>query len=346
MQDVADRAGVSRASVSLALRNHPSLPAGTRNRIQRLADELGYRPNPLVSALMTYQRDVRTVKPNGMTLAFVCRFSRGDRWRTYLSPDLITGAVREAEKHGYRLEEFWMGDMSMSQERFWKVLYQRGIRGMIIAPLPTAHGRLRLNWSHFSTVVIGYTMAHPNFHRVSTDRYRAMLMAVRRLDRMGYRRLGLALDLDQDARVNHQWAAAFQWGQHNPGSGHQRELFLVRGHEWNELNFVRWFAKASPEVVLGYDPAIVTWLRQMGKRVPEDVGFVHLWNPDTTGQYAGLYHTPPAIGGAAADLLISLVERNQAGIPESPQTLLLNATWADGATLSMNRAPQLASLLG
>jgi DNA-binding LacI/PurR family transcriptional regulator len=92
MQDVADRAGVSRAAVSLALRNHASIPLQTRARIQRLAEEMGYRKNPLVSALMTYQRNFKAAKPAGMTLAFVSRFSSGDAWRAYLSPDLITRA--------------------------------------------------------------------------------------------------------------------------------------------------------------------------------------------------------------------------------------------------------------
>ena len=333
MQDIADQAGVSRATVSLALRNHPSLPAATRSRIQRLAEGLGYRPNPLVSALMSYQRGVRAVKPTGTTLAFVSKFSRRDPWRSYLSPDLISGAARSAEKQGYHLEEFWMGDLGMSNERFWNVLYQRGIRGMIIAPLPAAHGHLRFDWSHFSAVAIGYTLAAPDLHRVSTHRYQAMLMAVRHLRRMGYRKLGLALDVNQDARVDHQWAAAFYWEQQKARPHDRTELFVVHSQDWTERNFARWFGKNRPEVVLSYDPAILTWLKKLGKRVPDEAGFVHLWNPDESGQYAGLYHTPPAIGAAAADFLIGLVQRNECGIPKMPQTLLLNAAWIDGATL-------------
>src|SRR2546430_2507830 len=166
MQDIADHAGVSRAAVSLALRNHPSLPPQTRSRIQRAAEELGYRPNPLVSALMKYQRSVKITEPTGVTLAFVSKFSHRDRWQSYLSPDLIIGAAVNAQKQGYHLEEFWIGDLGMSNERFWKMLHHRGIRGMIIAPLPSAHGHLRFEWSHFSSVVIGYTMARPGFHRV------------------------------------------------------------------------------------------------------------------------------------------------------------------------------------
>lgn len=55
MQDVATAAGVDRTTVSLALRNHPRISLATRKRVQQVADELGYRTHPLVSALMTYR---------------------------------------------------------------------------------------------------------------------------------------------------------------------------------------------------------------------------------------------------------------------------------------------------
>jgi LacI family transcriptional regulator len=333
LQDIADKAGVSRATVSLALRNHPSIPLPTRERIQNLAKELGYRPNPLVAALMTYQRTTKAVKATGTTLAFVSKFSRHDAWQTYLSPDLITGAAQAAERQGYRLEEFWMGELGMSNERFWRMLYQRGISGMIIAPLPAAHGHLRFEWSRFSSVTIGYSLTRPILHRVSTNRYQAMLMAFRRLRRMGYRRLGLALDINQDVRVDHQWAAAFLWEQGKLRAQHRTRLFLVQNRDWTQAKFSEWFENNLPDVILGYDPTVITWLKALRKRVPEDVGFVHLWNPDQSGKYAGLYHDPPAIGTAAAEFLIALLQRNERGVPKTSQTILLNATWVNGASL-------------
>lgn len=51
MDDVAARAGVSRASVSLALRHSPKISASRRAEIQRVAAELGYRPNANASRL-------------------------------------------------------------------------------------------------------------------------------------------------------------------------------------------------------------------------------------------------------------------------------------------------------
>jgi len=51
MDDVAARAGVSRAAVSFALRNSPKVSASQRAHIAQVAAELGYRPNVNASRL-------------------------------------------------------------------------------------------------------------------------------------------------------------------------------------------------------------------------------------------------------------------------------------------------------
>ena len=70
LQDIARRAGVSKMTVSLALRGHPHAAAATRDRLRRLAKEMGYRPNPLVVANMTLLRAGRRSAYAG-TIAFV-----------------------------------------------------------------------------------------------------------------------------------------------------------------------------------------------------------------------------------------------------------------------------------
>ena len=51
IKDVADAAGVSTATVSRALRGLPNVDATTRERIQRVADELDYVISPSASRL-------------------------------------------------------------------------------------------------------------------------------------------------------------------------------------------------------------------------------------------------------------------------------------------------------
>ncbi|GII98853.1 LacI family transcriptional regulator [Sediminihabitans luteus] len=52
LRDVAARAGVSKSLVSLALRGDPGVGERTRERIQVIADELGYRSNVLARGLV------------------------------------------------------------------------------------------------------------------------------------------------------------------------------------------------------------------------------------------------------------------------------------------------------
>lgn len=333
LQDIADKAGVSRATVSLALRNHPSLPLATRQHIQQVAGQLGYRPNPLVSTLMSYQRAARSDRPTNLTLALLLKFSQRGPWQQYLSPDLIVGAAQRAKQLGYRLEEFWLDDLEIDEKRLSQILFQRGVPGVILAPLPSAVGHFTLDWEKLSAVTIGYSLAHPELHRVTSDRYHAILLAVHELRKRGYRRLGLALEANQDERVHHQWVAPFLWEQMHGKPKDRVPLLIVKGKEWNKQRFTAWFQENTPEVILGYDPQVIPWLGRLGRRVPCDVGFAHLWNPDQSGKLAGLYHNPPGIGAAAVDFLVALIHTSDRGIPSSPRVMQLEATWVDGKTI-------------
>lgn len=70
LKDVAERAQVSLATVSYALRQHPKIPVGTREAVVAAARELGYRPNPRVASLMAHIRRAQA-PPYQERLAFV-----------------------------------------------------------------------------------------------------------------------------------------------------------------------------------------------------------------------------------------------------------------------------------
>jgi LacI family transcriptional regulator len=229
----------------------------------------------------------------------VINFSRSEVWQKFLSEDLISSAAARAEQLGYHMEEFWLRDAEITAQQL---------------------------------------IIRPQLHRVTTNRFQGMRLAIKRLREHGYSRPGLALRRDQDARVDHQWGAAFAWEQLHQGMRAPQNLaFVVPEEDWNERNFARWFKASKPDVILGYDPEIIEWLKRLGQSVPADVGFAHLWTPDTTGNFAGIYHNPPAIGVASVDFLVGMIQRNERGIPTTSQTLLLESTWQDGATLRMHQ---------
>ena len=73
--DVAREAKVHPTTVSMAMRNHPRLPLETRQRIQEIAKDMGYRPDPAVQALVAYRRRVKASRMPS-TIAYVTTDAR------------------------------------------------------------------------------------------------------------------------------------------------------------------------------------------------------------------------------------------------------------------------------
>ena len=103
MSTVAERAGVSKNTVSLALRHDPQIPLETRRRIERVAKSLGYAKNPVVSQLMT---ELRKAHPAGYrrTLALLNANQDPHAFTSHPTvPAYVDGCRRRAAFHGYKL---------------------------------------------------------------------------------------------------------------------------------------------------------------------------------------------------------------------------------------------------
>ena len=86
LNDVAERAGVSRALVSIVMRDASGASERTRERVRRVADELGYRPDPRARRLREHH-----TKLLGVT------FVAGQEFHA----DLVDGVYVAAEGLGY-----------------------------------------------------------------------------------------------------------------------------------------------------------------------------------------------------------------------------------------------------
>jgi DNA-binding LacI/PurR family transcriptional regulator len=333
LSDIAKRANVSVMTVSRALRNQANISPSTQQRIRQIANELGYRPNPLVSALMTYRRAAKPVKAH-LNLAFLTDYPTRDGWKAIrLFEEFYEGVAEAADRHGYGTDVFWMREPGMTPERVNQILSTRSIHGLLIAPLPRAHGHLHLDWEKFSAVTFGYSLEQPQLHRAANHQYRSMRLMVRELRALGYTRLGLALPAALNERVEMKWTAGLLVEHLDAEAAQRVAPFIVDDAEWSFHNFRRWFERQKPDVILTHDETALGWLRTMKVRVPEDVGFAHLNLYDKSGQFAGIYQNGPAIGMAAADMLIAMINRNERGIPTLPHSLVIDGTWVPGATL-------------
>jgi LacI family transcriptional regulator len=332
MQQIADAAGVSRMAVSLALRNSPKISPRTTERIRKIAEELGYRPNPMVAALMTQLRHGREVK-RPSTIAYLTAYPTEDGWRRP-GPFIAfrEGARKRAEQLGYTLEDWWLKRPGLTEQRFCEILDTRNIHGLIIAPLPPGGGELDLNWSQFAAATIGYSMTAPDLHRASNHQYGTINLALEKLVAMGYRRIGLALSAETDERVKHHWSAGMLVHQQLMARADRVPPLLTRGPFGR--SFAEWLSTYRPEVVVSQEWQVMRILDGLGLKVPEDIGFVHLALGDREQQqWAGMDQNSELVGAAAVDLVDAQLRRNERGVPTVAKTVLVPGFWVPGPTV-------------
>jgi len=332
VRQLASLAGVSRTTISLALRNHPSLPISTRQRIQALAERHGYQSDAVVSALMTRLRTSRK-KRTVDTLAFLTFWPERDSWLKKSVNDrrYFNGICRRAEKLGYQIETFWAKEPGLAPGRLSEILYTRAIRGIVIPPLLRASGHLSLRWEYFAAAAIGYTTIKPDLHRATHSHLAGMVLALRQLKKRGYQRIGFANLFGQDERVRHNWLAGFL--TYREIHSHDCTIPPFIPPQWNLKEFKKWLDQNRPDVVLSNSSLPLKMLQDLGYDVPGEIGYANLDRATNDAPYAGVDQYPEQVGAAAIDLVVTQLQNNELGLPRHPQTLLLDGGWVDGPTI-------------
>jgi LacI family transcriptional regulator len=328
LKNIGDSCAVSKATVSLALRDDPRIPEATRARVKQAAAKLGYRMNPLVSAHSSY---VRTSKQSKTTtvLGYLTNWATSAQPASNLVNErCLSGMHARAAELGYRVDHFQLLEPGLTERRLSRILAARNIVGVVVADLAKAHSELDLDWQNVASVAIGYGLRFPLIHRVCHDQYGSMRLLLSKLTSLGYKRIGLAMEHRQDERTNNLILAAYLAHHHQAGNA---PVVPLLSREWDKPTLVKWYRKNKPDIIVSVLDDVVTWLRDAGISVPAQVGFASVCVLKTEG--AGIYQHFESIGAAAVQSLVSQLYANQRGLPQHPQTTLILGSWQAGKSV-------------
>ena len=336
MREVAQRAGVSTSTVSLALRNSPLVADGTRARIRKLAEALRYRTHPLVAAHMRSRRKPQA-GVEAPVIALVDAQPVRHGWRDHPNTMLramFAGAEAQARARGYQTRSFWLHEPGMSHARFSEMLRARGIHGVVIGPSSELQLTLDFKWEWFSAVRLGSARVSPMVHRVVVDLYQAGQLAVQKAHELGYRRPGLTVREPFGIAHDRRYEAGFVTAcAHLPGMRPVPPLFTPQVPDGPTL--IRWVRRYRPDVIVDaeehHDHDLLV---AAGWRVPEDIGVLSLCAPSPAGRLSGCIQDGHAIGSAGIDHLVAMIECNETGVPAVPTTLSAGVTWNLGKTVT------------
>lgn len=324
MSNIAKALGMHPSTVSRALRDDRRLPEKTRLRVREMADRLGYRPNPLVSALMARRRK-SSLDTFGSTLALLTYGKAVDEWhRDSVQYTATFGAMqRHATDRGYRIEEVHLNAPNMPPRRLKEILLYRGIRGLIICPLPQKVQRLNFDFSDFAAIAMGQTLQTPSLDHVTYDYGAAMKEILSKLLSDKFQRIGFLSPSLVSDRVDNLSLGAFLAEKHrNP-----RRLLtpIVWSEKFHKENIISWIKTRRPDVIITPTQRICNLLESwinLTATIPVLCADCHL---DTNSK--GMLRNTDAEASAIIELLTHRIERGRFGIPSQAQTILVSGQW-------------------
>lgn len=330
MRDVGQALGVSHVTVSLALRNHKSIPEHHRLRIQAKADEMGYTRNAAATTLACFRASSRERRVNER-LAWLNFWESPEELRSYGEFNAYwNGATEEAKKLGYRLEEFICKREPEAIKQLASLLLNKGIEGLLIPPhrfLTTIEG---FPWEKFSAVRLGRGIPQLQLHIVSANQLSDTMLAYRKLKELGYQRIGFIS------------GRSFQWGGHFQGGyilarqslGDTESLPILNFDDTldqtdRQENLERWLKSFKPDAIISEIASIPDMLGAAGYRIPEDIAFAALSHLDGRSD-SGINQDSHEIGRVATRTLVSLLHDGDRGIPKTMREILVHGEWVQG----------------
>ena len=325
MSEIARRARVAPSTVSRALRDDPAIPLTRRIEIKRLAEELGYHPNPLVSTLMAQVHSGRRVDEPGH-IAWIDLWPEGVSTPAVFMSQILAGAQRRAHALGYQLELHRAGSIPLNPDRLRQILMARSQWGFIIPPVPEQAMHFPLMMAQLSGVTIGTSLAEPALNRVTANHFQSAQLGWDTLHAKGFKRIGLALSPRMNARLNGQWLGGFVAGAARLGLQSLVPPLLVTESEGRK--FDAWFREYRPDALLVAEP-FVAMLAETERGTGARPALAWLALEPGAKNVWGLEYPAEAIGGAAVDMVVGQIHRNERGIPTSPHTLTLDSVWTE-----------------
>lgn len=327
IKHIAEKAGVAVSTVSYALRKHPSIPPETCERIQTIANKLGYRPDPQISALMAHIGRGRAVHSAGR-IALVWMQGR----RTFTRTDdffvqMREGAAARAQLRGFQLEEFWPAEDRLSGARLSNILRARGINSVIFSPsIEGVTADYPLEWEHFACVVLGHARWPVELHRVAHDHYHAVCECLQRMTATGAVRPAIVLTEEINQRTDSAVKAAFM--THHPSEAKARSLIYALDQK-GARGFTPWLRAHEPDAVLLLRREMWKEISSPGLEKLRAAGRVWCANWQASDPLAlpGIQQRYDLAARAAVDLVTGLEQSRSFGLPDHPQCVQIRGDW-------------------
>ncbi len=332
LKDIAKVAGISVSGVSRALNGDPRMSVKTRERIKEIAVRAGYEP-------VAAARVLRGIARTGQTKPF-----QGAIGHLLHPHEMVMMQRKEARSlypwlfevgnrvncHGYSLDVLPIAPSS-SGNSLKRIVSARGIRGVVISGIHDDHRRLNLAWHQIAAVSLSAAPSVQFLTNLSVPYFQDTYSAVQEVGRRGYKRVGFVMI----GNILEQFLAGYETAVHSLRLPVIKTLVSKSGVP---AGLAGWIRKNSVDCIVSTTGLeLLEALRVGGFSVPRDIGLCCVDDFDAPGLLSGLHQPRVKLASLAVDILHTMIQRNEIGIPDCPMEIHLPSEWSEGTTLSPRR---------
>ena len=320
MKDIAKDLGISQATVSKVLRDHPDIGEATRQRVLERIKELDYQPNTLARSLVTGRSYLIGLIAPSLSHPFFAEVAVA-----------LSASIRD---RGYSLivsssEE----DVELEKEEISRLLGRR-LDALIIATAGSTTGHFeRMDSKDQPYVLIDRDLPGLSANFVGTNDEKAGWLATHHLIEMGCRRVAHIRGHENSTGVGR--FEGYRQALRQGGLPYKEELVVRRNYvdveaarQGAEAMRLLLQLKEKPDGVFCFnDPLAIgamSTILEAGLRVPEDIALIGCGNLPNNDwlriPLSSIDQHSLMIGQRAAELVLNLIESKQ---PPRSRTIIL-----------------------
>ena len=330
LKHVAAEAGISISCTARALKGRAGISEATRHRVREIAERLGYRPDPMLSALAAYREQGRKINFQGIVAYLAYHPSESQCLLSPQSGDPLLGARERAALLGYQIQFVSLNELPDAPERLWKRLINQGISGAVLRSFPLDPSTVAPPENMpcidlFSQPHVGILPT------VSSNHAQSMELVLHRLRKRGFKRPGLVLNMGISSILHHGWYRTFSsYSEDFEAAPISRQ----EGFPADPAALENWIGREHPDALIfcfseDRMPArkhLSRWKRQGISSLCMD-----LLDPDCG--IPGIHQDRKQAGAEAFSILHGMMVGASLGIRRIPLATLLPGTWKEGSEL-------------
>lgn len=308
--DIAEKAGVSIATVSRVINNSPGVKEETRERVMHVIKQMNYSPNVMAAALTNKKTYTLGLLIPDIANPFFAELARGVEDR--------------ANYYGYNVIICNTDNKPHKEIEYLRLLMRKRTDGLVFAAAEAGHSSItRLTRKGFPLVLLARELEGADLDTVLVDNVEAGYLATKHLVELGHHQIGIAtetVNIKASQDRHHGYLMALS----------EEGILPVNEYQIFNVGSIRAGQEAAkkllnlpnpPTAVVAFNDLVAIGImegaREMGLKIPRDISVVgfddtiiaSITNPPLTTIAQPIYQ----MGSCAVDRLVGLIKGESVG---------------------------------